>query len=120
MSQIPLTASFPSNFQSIFNASLRVYEKKTKKDLLAHPLMVQLRTCNSPTDILAVLGTQVHRFEQASSANDRLTRWLNPTVNVLYAFTTAMGAGVGMVTFFRALFNNPISDIVSSFSHPRM
>ena len=32
-----------SNFQSIFNAALNVYDKKTKNDLLAHPLDEQHR-----------------------------------------------------------------------------
>ncbi|KAH8997812.1 hypothetical protein EDB86DRAFT_3076349 [Lactarius hatsudake] len=53
--------------QAIFYASMKEYEKKTKKDLLAHPLMAQLQTCNSPTDILAVLRTQVQQFEQSMS-----------------------------------------------------
>jgi hypothetical protein len=76
---------------------LKEYEKNTKTDLLAHPLMAQLQTCNSPTDILAVLRTQVQQFEQSTSGDDKLTRWLNPTVNVLYAFSSVIGTGVGLV-----------------------
>jgi hypothetical protein len=86
-----------SNFQVIFCASIKEYEKKTKKDLLTHPLMAQLQTCNTPTDILAVLHTQVQHFEQSRHGEDRLAKWLNPTVNVLYAFSSALGAGVGLV-----------------------
>ncbi|KAH9014775.1 hypothetical protein EDB84DRAFT_1443698 [Lactarius hengduanensis] len=97
MSQTPPTASSSSNFQAIFCASLDTYKNKTKKDLLAHPVMVQLQTCNSPTDILAVLRTQVQQFEQSTSGDDKLTKWLNPTVNVLYAFSAALGEGVGLV-----------------------
>ncbi|KAH8986870.1 hypothetical protein EDB92DRAFT_1220167 [Lactarius akahatsu] len=97
MSQTPPTASSSSNLQAIFCASLDTYKKKTKKDLLAHPLMVQLQTCNSPTDILDVLRTQVQQFGQSTSGDDRLTKWLNPTVNVLYAFSAALGEGVGLV-----------------------
>ncbi|KAH9056237.1 hypothetical protein EDB87DRAFT_1263105 [Lactarius vividus] len=59
--------------------------------------MAQLQTCNSPADILAILHTQVQQFEQFTSGNDKLTRWLNPTVNVLYAFSAALGEGVGLV-----------------------
>ncbi|KAH9010035.1 hypothetical protein EDB84DRAFT_1280103 [Lactarius hengduanensis] len=59
--------------------------------------MAQLQTCNSPTDILAVLRTQVQRFEQSMSSDEKLTKWLNPTVNVLYAFSAALGEGVGLV-----------------------
>ena len=97
MSQpLPMPSS-SSNLQAIFYASMKEYEKKTKKDLLAHPLMSQLQTCNSPADILAILRTQAQQFEQSTSSDDKLTRWLNPTVNVLYAFSSALGAGVGLV-----------------------
>ncbi|KAH8993455.1 hypothetical protein EDB92DRAFT_406201 [Lactarius akahatsu] len=97
MSQTPSTASSSSNFHAIFRTSLETYKKRTKKDLLAHPLMVQLQTCNSSTDILAVLRTQVQQFEKSTSGNDKLTKWLIPTVNVLYAFSAALGEGVGLV-----------------------
>ncbi|KAI9434158.1 hypothetical protein H4582DRAFT_807039 [Lactarius indigo] len=96
MSQIPSAAS-SSNLQAIFNAAIKEYQKKTKQDLLLHPLMAQLQTCNSPADILAVLRTQVQQFEQSTSGDDKLTKWLNPTVNVLYAFSAALGEGVGLV-----------------------
>ncbi|KAH9019340.1 hypothetical protein EDB83DRAFT_2556025, partial [Lactarius deliciosus] len=97
MSQTPPTTSSSSNLQAIFYASMKEYEKKTKKDLLAHPLMAQLQTCNSSTEILAILRTQVQQFEQSMSGDDKLTKWLNPTVNVLYAFSAALGEGVGLV-----------------------
>jgi hypothetical protein len=67
---------------------------KTKKDLLTHPLMIQLQTCKSPTDILAVLRNQVQGVERG---DDKLTKWLIPTVNVLYAFSEVLGADVGLV-----------------------
>ena len=104
MSQMTPIASSSSNFQAIFYTSLKTYEKKTKKDLLTHPLMTQLQTCSSPTDILAVLRTQVQDFEQSTSGDDKLTRWLNPTVNVLYAFSSALGGGVGLVNPIKTIF----------------
>ncbi|KAH8992263.1 hypothetical protein EDB86DRAFT_3244414, partial [Lactarius hatsudake] len=58
MSTLPTAASL-LNFQSIFHASLKAYEKQTKKDLLAHPLAARLNSCDSPADILAVLQDQV-------------------------------------------------------------
>jgi len=61
-------------FQAIYFASMKEYEKKTKKDLLARPLMAQLQTCNSPTDILAVLRTQVQRLDRCSREDDKLTK----------------------------------------------
>ena len=84
--------------------SLKEYTMKTKKDLLAHPLTARFQTCNSPTDILALLRTEVQHFEQSTSGDDQWTKWLNPTVNVLYAFSSAIGAGVGLVNPIRMLY----------------
>ena len=109
MSETPPTTSSSLNFQAIFCTSLKAYEKKTKQDLLTHPLMAQFQTCNSPADILAVLHTQVQQFEQSTSGDDKLTRWLNPTVNVLYAFSSALGASVGLV--------NPVQMILQRYNH---
>jgi hypothetical protein len=100
MSQAPSASASTSssNFQSIFNAALKAYEKKTKKDLLAHPLAAQLQACKSPGDILAVLQDKVNEFDQSRSADERLSQWLNPTINVLYSFSATLGAGVGLVS----------------------
>jgi hypothetical protein len=97
MSQAPSTSTPTSNFQSIFNAALKTYEKKTQKDLLAHPLAAQLQSCNSPGDILVILQDKVKEFDQSRSADEGLSRWLNPTINVLYAFSATLGGGVGLV-----------------------
>lgn len=98
MFRMPSAASSASDFQAIFDASQKAYEKKTKKDILSHPLMAQLQTCHCPADILALLRTQVQQFEQ-STCDDKLTKWLNPTVNVLYAFSEVLGASVGIVSY---------------------
>ena len=102
MSQTPSTSTSTStsspDFQSIFHAALKAYEKKTKKDLITHPLSAQLQACKSPTDILAILQDKVNEFDQARSADERLSQWLNPTINVLYSFSAAIGAGVGLVS----------------------
>jgi len=98
MSQTPTTAAASSRFQAIFQAALRSYQKQTKKDLIAHPLASQLRACDSISAILAVLQDQVREFDQARSDDERLTKWLIPTVNVLYAFSAAVSEGVGLVS----------------------
>jgi hypothetical protein len=41
-----------ANFQSIFKTSLDAYQKKTKTDLLTHPLAAELQACSSPGDII--------------------------------------------------------------------
>ncbi|KAH9989294.1 hypothetical protein BJV77DRAFT_1151561 [Russula vinacea] len=91
------TASSSSSFRPIFDNALKAYESRTKKDLLKHPLAAQLQACNSPSSILALLQQQTQALNRSQSSNDRLTKWLDPTVNVLYAFSETLGEGVGMV-----------------------
>ena len=126
MSQPPSTStststSTPSpNFQSIFYLALKAYEKKTKKDLLAHPLAAQLQACKSPGDILAVLQGKVNELDQSMSADERLSQWLNPTINVLYSFSATIGAGVGLVSAVKSTClysrSSPISQVLSPAS----
>ncbi|KAI0275603.1 hypothetical protein BGY98DRAFT_935678 [Russula aff. rugulosa BPL654] len=71
--------------------------KRTKKDLLAHPLAAQLQTCDSHSSILSVLQQQVQELNQSQTCNERLTKWLDPTVNVLYTFSEIIGEGVSLV-----------------------
>jgi len=97
MSHPPPTTPPPHNFQLLFNNALKAYEKRTKNDLLAHPLAAQLQTCNSPPAILAVLHQQVQHLDQSRTADERWTKWLDPTVNVLYALSGTLGEGVGLV-----------------------
>src|ERR1700677_2018042 len=98
MSQSPSTSTSSSNFRTIFFAAMKAYEKKTKTDLHMHPLATQLQSCNTSSDILAVLLDKVNEFEKSKSHNERLSSWLSPTVNVLYAFSATVGQGVGLVS----------------------
>ena len=102
MSQSSLNASSSSssssNFQSVFNAALDAYEMKTKTKLLTHPLAAQLQSCDSPTAILSVLQDLIQQFDRHRRTDERLTNWLNPTVNVLYVFSSTIGQGVGLVS----------------------
>ena len=93
-----IAASSSSNFQLIFNNALKAYEKRTKKDLLAHPLAAKLQDCNSPTKILAVLRQQAQGLDQSPSSGDRWTKWLDPTVNVLYMLSETIGEGISLVS----------------------
>src|ERR1700744_245348 len=95
-SHVPTTSS-SSNFQAIFSIAVKAYEKRTKKDLLLHPLASQLQACDSPTSILAVLQGQVEDLDQARKGDERLTKWLSPTVNVLLTFSATIGGGVSLV-----------------------
>ena len=93
-----MASSSSSSFQSIFDASLQSYNNKTKNKLLDHPLATQLQSCNSPNAILSVLQDLIHQFDQRRASDERLNKWLNPIVNVLYTFSDTLGEGVGLVS----------------------
>jgi hypothetical protein len=93
----PSTSTSQSSFVSIFNAALESYKCKTKKDLASHPLLPSLQPCESPEAVLTVLRDQVPAFNQSQSCDDGLTKWVTPTVNVLYSFSGTIGQGAGLV-----------------------
>ena len=111
-----VTSSSSSNFQLIINNALNTYKKRTKNDLREHPLAAQLQTCNSPSAILAVLQQQVQGLDQSRSADERWTKWLDPTVNVLYAFSDILGAGASLVCLTKTFFLKSFSHLCGSFS----
>ena len=92
------TAGAPSRFQALFQTALKSYKKQTKEDLLAHPLVSQLHSCDSTAAIVAILQDQVQVLGKSRSGDDRLTKWLNPTVNVLSAFSATVSGGVSLVS----------------------
>jgi hypothetical protein len=97
MSHSNPTAPLSSNFQLIINSALDSYKRRTKNDLLTHPLAAQLQFSKSPSEILAVLQEQVQEIDQSQKSDERLNRWLDPTVNVLYTLSATLGEGVGLV-----------------------
>jgi hypothetical protein len=95
MSQKLTSTASSANFEEIFRDSLEAYKKKTKKDITSHPLVVKLQSCNSPSDVLNLLQAQAKTESQG--ANEKLTKWLDPTVNVLCSFSETLGNAVGLV-----------------------
>lgn len=81
------------NLEAIFNAALKAYQKRTTKDLISHPLTAQLQACDSPSAILAILQSQAAQFGSSPGGDEKLTTWLVPVVNVLYAFSAVLGEG---------------------------
>jgi hypothetical protein len=100
MSQVPedpVTSATSPNFETIFAAALRQYKKRTKKDIAAHSLAAEIEPCDSPNAVLIVLQTQVQTFDPSETANRRWKRLLDPTVNVLYAFSGFVSSVAGPV-----------------------
>jgi len=82
-----------SGYQHIFSSALESYKKRTGNDLTSNPLLPRLETCNSPDAVIALLREQIPGFDQSRSDNhsERLSNWLNPTVNVIAAFSGTIG-----------------------------
>ena len=102
MSHPRSTAISSSNFQITIINALKVYQRRTKNELLLHPLAGQLQAYNSPSDIFAVLQQQVRGLDQSRNGDDRWTKWLDPTINVLLTFSQSVGT-VGLVCSMNAL-----------------
>jgi hypothetical protein len=98
MSQIPPSAASRFNYQAIFDSALDAYKKKTGKYLTSDPLLRSIEDCNSPDAVLAILRAQILESGQPQSSYYRLITWLDPTVNVLDAFSTTIGGLVGQVS----------------------
>ena len=96
LSQTPKATASSSNYQATFDSALEAYKKRTKKDLRSHPLFAKLEACDSPDTVLATLREQISRFDQ--SGDDKWTKWLDPTVNVLYNFSATIGGGISLVS----------------------
>ncbi|KAI0284464.1 hypothetical protein BC826DRAFT_1109708 [Russula brevipes] len=77
----------------IINNALKAYEKRTKNDLLAYPAPgLRLSHQHSRHATTASSGAQ-----SVSNPPPPLTGWLDPIVNVLYAFSATLGEGVGLL-----------------------
>jgi len=97
---MPQISPEKANYQSIFDSALQEYENKTRKDPSSHPLFRRLESCDSPDDIITILRQQIPGFDQSAggSSDDRLTRWLDPTVKVINAFSATIGNAVSLVS----------------------
>ncbi|KAH9984695.1 hypothetical protein BJV77DRAFT_965965 [Russula vinacea] len=85
-----------SEISTLGFAERRTYKRKTKKDLASHPLLPSFQFCESSDAVLTVLREQIPAFSQSQNGDDRLTKWVAPTVNVLYSFSATLGGGVGI------------------------
>jgi hypothetical protein len=118
MSQTPTATASTSNYQSIFDNAIEAYKKKTKKDLRSHPLLDKLQNCHSPDAVLTILYQQIPGFDQSRGTDDKWTKWLNPTVNVLCTFSGVIGGGVGLVSPTELMVKSFGSDILCHIGIP--
>ncbi|KAI0277874.1 hypothetical protein BGY98DRAFT_578029 [Russula aff. rugulosa BPL654] len=89
----PLSLYPSPQLDIIFNRALDTYKKRTKQDLVSHPLYSRLEDCKSPDAILTILR-EFTEFSQSQNTDVRFTKWLAPTVNVLYISSAILGEGL--------------------------
>ena len=92
------TAATPSsNLNSILDAALSEYKKKTGGGLLEHPLAKEVKKCDSIRAISAILQGQARQFQQFKDGDQRLMKWINPMVDTLSTFSDTLGGVASIV-----------------------
>jgi hypothetical protein len=72
-------------------------------DLLTHPLAARLQACDTPAAILTILREQIYGLDQSWRGDERWSKWLDPTVKVLSAYSATIRTGVGLVQYVSGL-----------------
>jgi hypothetical protein len=105
------TSRIPSSdLNSILDAALSEYKKKTESGLLEHPLAEQVKRCDSIGAISAILQGQAGEFRQFRDGDQRLMKWINPIVEVISRFSETLG---GVASIVRP--RNPVRNHLSIF-----
>jgi hypothetical protein len=78
-----------------FSTLLSKHTRRRQGKTLFHILL--LTRCHSPDEILTILQRQIPSSDQSQGGHEGFAKCLIPTVNVLYAFSAALGEGVGLV-----------------------
>jgi hypothetical protein len=108
--QTTCPSALVSNFTQIFNTAIDEYKKLTKEDPRTHPFAAAFNVCNTPDTILDVFRTQAQAFDRLREGDDKLMRWLNPTVQVLFTLSATLGEGISLVrpSFLPAFYSQHI------------
>jgi hypothetical protein len=109
MTQAPSATTKDTSFQSFFNDATEAYNQKTNGNITSDPLFAELGPCTSANEILAVLYQRDQDLSASRRGTEGLTKWLTPTINVLYALSAIIGSGIGLVsinlfTSFKSVF----------------
>jgi hypothetical protein len=107
--EIPFVSTENSDFQYIFDEAVKQYNEKTNRNITSDPLLVELGSCTSVEDILAVL----HRRDDLRAPRSDLDKSLTPIINVLCKVSPIIGIigdGVGLVGV-KFLIRNPFAKL---------
>jgi hypothetical protein len=110
LSRLPperLVLLLSSDFQSCPDSpeSVRkMHEEGSSRPPTCHPatilqlayLLLKHSENTASSSILVVLQQQFQELNQSQSSDERLTKWLEPTVKVLYTFSETLGEGVSL------------------------
>ena len=110
-----------SSFHSTFREAILTYNKRTKNDLLFHPLAPLFQSCNDPAVALSLLQRHAQQSPQPRISDEQLKSMLTPTLNGLYAISSSDGEGVGLVLVdsypIGRSFNGVFSGIIAGESY---
>ncbi len=106
-------ATVTSNFISIFEAASKEYKKLTGQDLNTHPFSVEFDICDSPDAVLSIFRKQAEILGETRKGDEKLIKWLDPMVHILFTFSAALGEGVGLVSSPRIHSLHTTADIFS-------
>jgi hypothetical protein len=95
MSSIPTSSSV---FQSIFDAALSDYTKKTGIDLATCPFAHTLQNCQSSDAILDLLQNKAKQFNTYRDGNRKLINCLKPVVQILHTVSTVLAEATAPVS----------------------
>jgi hypothetical protein len=101
MSSSSKTPAFSAQFQSILDAALSEYQKKTGNDLSDSGLAKEMQSCQSAEDVLKTIQDQAEAFDKFRNSDKRLMKWICSSVDVLYTISSTLGAGVSIVRTIR-------------------
>jgi hypothetical protein len=87
----------PISFHSSFSEAIRTYHKRTKNDLLLHPLAPLFQSCNDPAVALSLLQRHAQVSHPPRISDEQLESLLIPTLIGLYAISSIGDEGDGLV-----------------------
>ncbi|KAI9511243.1 hypothetical protein F5148DRAFT_1146997 [Russula earlei] len=116
MSHQPSTIT-SAYFRSVFNSALDTYNAQTGHDLALHQSLHTLQSCRSAHDILSILREQIPASGQSRDRDENFSKWLIPTVNVLFALSASLGEGIGIVNILSLPLGDFFSYLFLRFSH---
>ncbi|SRR6266702_3097291 len=100
------TPASSSQFESILDAALNEYKKKTGNDLLDNWLAKELQSCDSVEAVLGIIQGQAEAFDKFRIGDKKLMKWVGSSVHVLYTISATLGEGVGMVRIRKTFRDN--------------